>query len=125
MPDFVVNTPQRFALNNRLSLRDKNKVEAPQVSILRWPMFLVWINDVSEKLASNPELFLHDASLFSEVRNIDESWIDFNYDVNENKWIYIMNNLDPAKQALTLFVNQDTIEQNSLHKLFKMFLDSR
>lgn len=36
-----------------------------------------------------------------------------------------MNNLDPAKQALTLFVNQDTIEQNSLHKLFKMFLDSR
>ena len=38
-----------------------------------------------------------------------------------------MNNLDPAKQALeqTLFFNQDTIEQNSLHKVLKMFLDSR
>ena len=69
-------------------------------------LFLIYINDLSENLASKPELFANDTSLFSVVKNIDASNIDLNSDLRKmGEWAFQwkMNfNPDPTKQAQEL-----------------------
>ena len=50
----MVNIPHGLSL----------KLEFPKVSILGPFLFLIYINDLSENLASNPTLFADDTSLF-------------------------------------------------------------
>ena len=44
----------------------------PQGSILGPLFFLIYVNDLSDGLISNPQLFADDTSLFSVVQNIND-----------------------------------------------------
>ena len=104
-------------------------------------MFLIYIKDLSENLASGPELFADDTSLFSVIKNADTSNIDLNNDLKKiGEWAFQwkMNfNPDPTKQAQEqfssrkvqttnhppLFFNGNVVPQTSLQKHLGMFLD--
>ena len=106
-------------------------------------MFLIYINDLSENLASNPKLFTDNTSFFSVVKNVDVSNIDLNNDLKKiGEWAFQwkMNfNPDPTKQAQELifsrkvqmtnhpplFFNENVVPQTSLQKHLGMFLDSK
>ena len=134
LTDFLDNRTQRVILNGQYSSWAKVEAGVPQGSILGPLLFLIYINDLSENLASNPKLFADDTSLFSVVKNVDASNIDLNNDLKKiSKWAFQwkMNfNPDPTKQAQELifsrkvqmtnhpplFFNQNVIPQTSLQK---------
>ena len=74
---------QRVVLNGQYSTRVNIGVNStqhgltvlnigvPQGSILGPLLFLIYINDLSNDLTSNPKLFVDDTSLFSVVQNIN------------------------------------------------------
>ena len=115
------------------------KVEAgiPQGSILGSLLFLIYINDLSENLASNPKLFAYDTSLFSVVKNFDASNIDLNNNlkkIGERTFQWKTNfNPDPTKQAQEqtfsgkvqttnhprLFFNENVVPKTILQKHLK------
>ena len=106
-------------------------------------MFFIYINDLSESLPTNPTLFTDDTSLFSVVKNVDDSNIDLNIDIKKiGEWVFQwkMNfNPDRTKQAQELifsrkvqttnlpplFFNENVILQTTLQKHLGMFLDSK
>ena len=55
----------------------------PQGSILGPILFLVYINDLSNGLKSNPKLFVDDTSLFSVIHDVNSSQIDLNEDLDK------------------------------------------
>lgn len=55
------------------------KSGTPQSLILK-PLLYYSDNDLSDDLVSGPKLFADGTSLFSIVKNIDNSGIDLNYD---------------------------------------------
>ena len=75
----------------------------PQGSILGPLFFLIYINDLSDDLSSNPKLFADDASLFSVVHDKNTSAKELHNDLQKiNNWDYQWNtsfNTDPLKQA--------------------------
>ena len=143
MADFLNNRTQRVLLNGQYSSWAKIEAGVPQGSILGPLLFLIYINDLSENLASNPKLFAGDTSLFSVVKNVDASNIDLNnYLKKISKWAFqwkINFNPDPTKQAqelifsrkvqttnhLPLFFNENVVQQTTLQKHLGMFLDSK
>ena len=44
-------------------------------------LFLIYINDLSDGISSNPKLFADDTSLFSVVQNINSAANDLNSDL--------------------------------------------
>ena len=78
MTDFLDNRTQRVILNGQYTSWANVEAGVPQGSILGPLLFLIYINDLSDNLASNPELFADDTSLFSVVKNVDASNIDLN-----------------------------------------------
>ena len=75
---FLDNRNQRFILNGHYSSWTKVEAGVSQGSILGSPLFLIYINDLSENLASNPKLFAVNTSLFSVVKSFDASNIHLN-----------------------------------------------
>ena len=67
-----------------LSWRDVN-AGAPQGSILRPLLNVVYINDLSNDLNSNPKLFADDTSLFYEIHDVSLSQTDLNEDLDKVK----------------------------------------
>ena len=106
MTDFLSSRAQRVILNCQYSSWAKVKAGAPLGSILRPPLFLIYINDLSEELASNPKLFADDTTLFSEVKNVDASDVGLNNDLKKiDEWAFqwkVNFNPDPTKQAQEL-----------------------
>ena len=79
--DFLDNRTQRVILNGQYSSWAKVEAGLLQGSIPGLIMFLIYIIDLSENLASNLKLFADDNSLFSVVKNVDASDIDLNNDL--------------------------------------------
>ena len=65
--DFLSNRYQRVVLNGQSSGWAEVNVGVPQGSILGPLLFLIYINDLSTGLSSNPKLLADDTSLFSVV----------------------------------------------------------
>ena len=74
--------------------------------------FLIFINDLSDNLISNPKLFADDTSLFSVVQDITLSAKNLNDDLKKiNKWAFqwkMSFNPDPNKQAQEVIFFQET-----------------
>ena len=143
MTDFLNNRTQRVLLNGQYSSWAKVEAGVSQGSILGRLLFLIYINDLSENLASNPKLFADDTSLFSVVKNVSASDIDLNNDLGKiGEWVFqwkMSFNPDPNKQAQELifsrkvqttnhpplFFNENVVPKTTLQKHLEMFLDSK
>ena len=79
----------------------------PQGSILGPLFFLIYINDLSDDLSSNPKLFVDDTSLFSVVHDKNISAKELNNDLQKiSNWVYQWKTSfksDTLKQAQELF----------------------
>ena len=109
--DFLDARKQRVALDGQYSSWASVKAGVPQNSILVPLFFLIFINDLSDNLLSNPKLFTDDTSLLSVVRDITLSAKNLNDLKKINKWAlqWKMNfNPDPNKQAHEGFFFQKT-----------------
>ena len=62
---FLKNRKQRVVLNGQTSSWTNVLAGVPQGSILGLLFFLIYINDLSDDLSSNPKLFADDNSPFS------------------------------------------------------------
>ena len=67
LTDFLGSRKQRIVLNAQHSSWEDIKAGVPQDSIQGLLLFLVYINDLTQNLHSNPKLFVDDTSLFSTV----------------------------------------------------------
>ena len=78
--DFLYQRKQRVVLNEQHSSRTNVDTGIPWGSILGTLFFLIYINDLSDGLTSNPKLFADGTSLFSVVQNINSATNDMNRD---------------------------------------------
>ena len=104
---------------------------------------MIYINDQSDDLSSNPKLFADDTSLFSVVHDKNTSANELNNDLRKiSNWAYqwkMSFNPDPLKQAQevifsrkmtktnhpTLVFNENPVHQVALHKHLGMYLDCK
>ena len=114
--DLLDARKQRVALDGQYSSWASVKAGVPQNSILGPLFLLIFINDLSDNLLSNPKLFADDTSLLSVVRDITLSAKNLNDDLKKiNKWAlqWKMNfNPDPNKQAHEGFFSRKLNEPN-------------
>ena len=83
--DFLYQIKQKVVLNGQHSSWTNVQAGVPQGSILSPLFFLIYINDLSDGLNSNPKLFADDTSLFSVVQNINSTANALNSDLIKNK----------------------------------------
>ena len=104
---------------------------------------MIYINDLSDDLSSNPKLFADDTSLFSVVHDKNTSANELNNDLRKiSNWAYqwkMSFNPDPLKQTQevyfsrkitktnhpTLIFNDNPVHQVALQKHLGMFLDCK
>ena len=141
MTNFLKERKQRVIFKGQYSTWINVKAGVPQGSILKPLLFLVYTNDLTENLVSNPKLFADDTSVFSVIRNKHLSARNLNQDLNKiNHWAFQWNmsfNPDPNKQAQEvifsrklqksvyppLHFNDITVTQSTTQKHFGMLLD--
>ena len=94
---------QRVVLNGQTSFWRPVLVGVPQGSILAPLVFLIYINDLPNELKSNVKLFADDTSLFTIVKDKNESAnIINNGFLQISKWTYnwkMLFNPDPNKTS--------------------------
>ena len=73
----------RVVLNGQYSSRASVTAGVPQGSILGPLFFLIFLNDLSDNLVSNPKLFADDTSLFSVVQDTTLSANNLNDDLEK------------------------------------------
>ena len=100
---YLTDRFQRVPLNGQCSNWQPILVGVPQGSILGPLFFLMYINDLPDGLKSNVKLFADDTSLFSVVKNKEESASDLTNDLAMiSKWAYnwkMSFNPNPGKPA--------------------------
>ena len=133
-------------MNGQYSTLVTIEAGVPQRSILGYLFFLIYINDFSDDLTSNPKLFADDTSLFSVVQNINLTTTDLNSDLSKiSHWAFQwkMNfNPDPNKQDKQaqevifsrkinkinrppLLFSQNLVKSSSSQKHLGMVLDTK
>ena len=140
---FLKNRKQRIVIIGQKSSWTNVLAGDPQGSILDPLFFLIYINDLSDDLSSNPKLFADDTSLFSVVHDKNTSANELNNDLRKiSNWAYqwkMSFNPDPLKQAQevifsrkmtktnhpTLVFNENPVHQVALHKHLGMYLDCK
>ena len=89
LTDFLSKRKQRVVLNGQHAYWADIKSDVPQFSILGPLLFLVYVNDLTENLHSNPKFFADDTSLFSTVTDEALSNSYLNDDLSKiNHWAY-------------------------------------
>ena len=78
-----LNEIKQKVINGQHSTQKNVEAGVPQGSILGPLLFLIYINDLSEKLVSKRKLFVDDASLFSVICKKQLSWQNLNEELNK------------------------------------------
>ena len=87
--DFLSNEEQCVVLNGQCSSWMDVQAGVPQGSIVGPLLLLIYINDLSDNLVSNPKLFADDTSLFSKVTYPNVTANQINNDLhNISTWAY-------------------------------------
>ena len=112
MRDFLSERRQRIVLNGHASTWINVTAGVPQGSILGPLLFLIYINDLSEGLSTNANLFADDTSLFSVIHDNQTSANILNKDLEMvHNWAFqwkIDFNPDPTKQAQEVIFSRKT-----------------
>ena len=107
LTDLLKSRKQRVVLNGQHSSKSHVRVGVPQGSIFGPLLFLIYINDLSDGLQCNPNLFADDTSLFASVHNIKKATNNLNNDFTKiTKWAFqwkMSFNPDVSKQAHEVF----------------------
>ena len=107
---------QRVVLNGQKSSWTPVLAGVPHGSILGPLLFLVYINDLADGLKSNAKLFTDDTSLFTIVKDKNESANILNNDLQLiSSWAYkwkILFNPDPKKPAQEVLFSRKNQIQN-------------
>ena len=86
---YLTDRSERVLLNGQCSNWQPILAGVPEGSILGPLFFLIYINDLPDGLKSNVKLFADDTSLFSVVKNKEESASDITNDLDMiSKWAY-------------------------------------
>ena len=103
LENYLSDRFQRVILNGQSSSWRPVLAGVPQGSILGPLLFLIYINDLPDNLKSNAKLFADDTSLFTIVKDKNESTNTLNNDLSLiSKWAYnwkMLFNPDPSKPA--------------------------
>ena len=142
-PIFLLQRKQRVILNGQHSSWTNIEARVPQGSTLEPLFFLIYINNLSDGLASNPKLFADNTSLFSVIHNIKSTANNLNSDLMKvSNWAFQQKmrfNPDPNKQAQEvifsrkfnkidhppLCFNQNLVKSSSTNKHFEMVLHAK
>ena len=110
MTDFLDNRTQRVIINIQHSSWAQVEAGVSQSSVFGPLLLLIYINNCSENLVSNPKLIADDISLFAAVKNVAASNIYLNNNLKRmGKWAFQwkMNyNPDPIKHAQELIFSR-------------------
>ena len=89
LENYVSSRLQKVVLNRQTSSWRPVLAEVSQGSILGPLLFVIYINDVPDKLKSNLKLFADDTSRFTLVKDKNESAIILNNDLFLiSKWVF-------------------------------------
>ena len=117
LKDYLYSGKQRVVLNGQTSDWRKINSGVPQESVLGPLLFLIFINDLPDGIASLCKIFADDTSLFSKVYDIDISAKELNSDLeNISKWAFqwkMQFNPDPNKQANEVYFSKKNKKQFS------------
>ena len=116
---FLKNSKQRVVLNGQHSSWSDVVAGVPQGSILGQLLFLIYINDLSDGLQSNPKLFADDTSLFSTVHDITETTNELNMNLRK-----INIGAHQGKMSFDPDISKQAHEVLFSRKNFKIFLPS-
>ena len=143
LENYLSGRLQRVLLNGQTSSRRPVLAGVPQGSILGPLLFLIYINDLPDELKSNAKLFADDTSLFSIVKDKNESANSLNFDLSQiSKWAFnwkMLFNPDPSKPAQEvlfsrkkktqshpeLSLNDIPVERSSYQKDLGLILDEK
>ena len=109
---------QRVVRNGQTSTWELIKSGVPQGSVLGPLMFLIYINDLPDKIQSTCKIFADDTSLFSHFFNKDTSQDELNNDLQKvSDWAFqwkMQFNPDSNKQAQEVIFSKKAESNNSL-----------
>ena len=89
LESYLHNHKQRVVLNGQTSNWASVNAGVPQGSILGPLLFLIYINDLPDRIKSNVKLFADETSIFSVVNDTNVSCNELNEDLfNINKWAH-------------------------------------
>ena len=115
LENYLSDRFQRVILNGQFSLWKPIVASVPQGSILGPLLFLIYINDLPNGLKSNAKLFADETSLFTSVKDKNESTsILNNHLLLISIWAYnwkILFNPDPTKPAQEVIFSKEKMTQ--------------
>ena len=116
LENYLLGRFQRVVLNGQTSSWRPALAGVPQGSIIGPLLFLVYINDLPDGLKSNAKLFADDTSLFTIIKDKNESANIFNDDLQLiSSWAYkwkMLFNTDPKKPAQEVLFSRKNQIQN-------------
>ena len=143
LENYLSGRLQRVVLNGQTSSWRPVLAGVPQRSILGPLLFLIYINDLPNELKSNAKLFADDTSLFTIVKDENESANILNNDLSLiSKWAFnwkMLFNPDPSKPAQEVLfsrkkkaqshpiisLNNIQVEKSSNQKHLGLILDEK
>jgi hypothetical protein len=110
--NYMFKRRQKVINKNSLSSFEPVSAGVPQRSVLGPLMFLIYINDIREKLISSSRLFVDDTSLGYSSQSVDQIKTVINHDLLElnawsSKWLMSFN---PEKTEILFFSNTGNID---------------
>ena len=116
LENYLTDRQQRVVLNGRTSSWQNIYAGVPQGSVLGPLLFLIYINDLRDRLTSMCKIFADDTSLFSKVIDKNNSNSQLNSDLAKiSKWTFqwkMSFNPDSNKQAIEVHFSNKRDKEN-------------